>query len=127
MDELTTADLLLIAEAVLDIDAERLAYVVDLGSAESALAAPFAGFGDTEFYPDPAVKAAILCSRLVRNHPLPDGNKRVAYMAMRELLARNGYQWMRPEVDETAAMIERLAARDISEEEFAAWVAEHIA
>lgn len=126
MDGLTIADFLLIAEATLGIDTERLSYAVDLGAAESALAAPFAGFGDTEFYPDPATKAAILCSRIVRNHPLPDGNKRVAYLAMRELLARNGIDWRRPEVEETADMIERLAARDISEEAFAEWVARGI-
>jgi death-on-curing protein len=123
MDGLTVGDFLLIAEAVLEVDAKRLSYAADLGAAESALAAPFAGFGDTEFYPDPATKAAILCSRIVRNHPLPDGNKRVAYLAMREFLARNGIDWRRPEVEETAEMIERLAARDISEEAFAEWVA----
>jgi death on curing protein len=127
MDALTIADFLLIAEAVLGIDAQRLSYAADLSAADSALSAPFAGFGDTEFYPDPAVKAAILCSRLVRNHPLPDGNKRVAYLAMRELLARNGIAWMRPDEDDTVDKIERLAAREISEEEFAAWVAEHVA
>src|SRR5438093_6708012 len=27
-------------------------------------------------------KAAVLCVRLARNHPLPDGNKRLAYLAM---------------------------------------------
>jgi death on curing protein len=127
LDELTVADFLLIAEAVLDIDAERLAHVADLGAADSALAAPFAGWGDADLYPDPSVKAAVLCSRLVRNHPLPDGNKRVAYLAMRELLARNGYEWIRPDDDETAEMVERLAASDVSEEDFAAWVAEHVA
>jgi death on curing protein len=84
VDRLTNGDLLLIAEAALDTDAERLMRVIDVPSAESALAAPFAGFGELDFYPDPAVKAAILCSRLVRNHPFPDGNKRVAYLAMRE-------------------------------------------
>jgi prophage maintenance system killer protein len=62
-----------------------------------------------------------------RNHPLPDGNKRVAYLAMRELLARSGYEWIRPDDDETAEMVERLAASDVSEEDFAAWVAEHVA
>lgn len=126
MEALTAGDFLLIAEAVLGIDAQRLSYAADLGAAESALAAPFAGFGDTEFYPNPATKAAILCSRIVRNHPLPDGNKRVAYLAMREFLARNGIDWRRPEVEKTAEMIERLAARDISEEDFAEWVAEGI-
>jgi death on curing protein len=127
LEGLTLADFLLIAEAVLDIDAERLAHAADLGRVESALAAPFAGWGDTDFYPGTAAKAAVLCSRLMRNHPLPDGNKRVAYLAMRELLARNGYEWVRPDDGETAEMIERLAASDVSEEEFAAWVAEHVA
>jgi death on curing protein len=124
---MTIADFLLIAEAVLDIDADRLAKVADLGSADSALAAPFAGWGDTDLYPDPSAKAAVLCSRLVRNHPLPDGNKRVAYLAMREFLARNGYEWIRPDDEETAEMIERLAGSDVSEEAFGAWVAEHVA
>ena len=127
MDGLTIADFLLIAEAALDIDAERLAHVADLGAADSALAAPFAGWSDADLYPEPSVKAAVLCSRLVRNHPLPDGNKRVAYLAMREFLARNGYEWIRPDDDETAEMVERLAASDISEEVFAAWVADHVA
>jgi death on curing protein len=125
VDRLTIGDLLLIAEAALDTDAERLMRVIDVPSAESALAAPFAGFGELDFYPDPAVKAAILCSRLVRNHPFPDGNKRVAYLAMRELLGRNGHAWIRPTDDEAARMIERVAARDLTEEDFAAWVADH--
>jgi death on curing protein len=125
--DLTIADFLLIAEAVLDIDAERIAHVTDLGAAESALAAPFAGWADAQLYTEPGVKAAVLCSRIVRNHPLPDGNKRVAYLAMRELLARNGHEWIRPDDDEAAEMVERLAARDISEEEFAAWATEHVA
>jgi death on curing protein len=125
-DGLTVADFLLIAEAVLGVDANRLARATDLGAAESALAAPFAGFGDVEFYPDPAVKAGILCSRILRNHPLIDGNKRVAYLAMREFLARNSHQWIRPDEDDAVEMIERLAAGEISEEDFAAWVAEHL-
>ena len=128
IEELSVADFLLIAEAVLGIDAERVARSADLGLAASALAAPFAGFSETEFYPEPAAKAAILASRILRNHPLPDGNKRVALIAMRELLARNGHSWIRPARDEeTAEMIERLASREVSEEDFAAWVEAHIA
>src|SRR5438093_10892027 len=47
---------------------------------------PQASFGGEEFYAGIATKAAVLCSRLVRNHPLPDGNKRAGYLAMREFL-----------------------------------------
>lgn len=43
--------------------------------ADSALHAPAAGFGDTEFYPEFIDRAAVLTVRLAKNHPLPDGNK----------------------------------------------------
>ena len=75
---LDLADYLLIAEAVLGVRAESIARWPGIGLAESALHAPAAGFGGVEFYPDMIDKAAVLCVRLARNHPLPDGNKRVA-------------------------------------------------
>jgi death on curing protein len=71
-----------IAERVLEVDADRLKNVTKIGSAESALAAPFASFGGHDFYNDPVQRAAILASRIMRNHPLPDGNKRVALILM---------------------------------------------
>lgn len=126
MDRLSIEDLLLIAEAVLDVPAEKLARAARLGAAASALAAPFAAVGDhgPERYPALADKAAILCSRLVRNHPLPDGNKRVALLAMLELVARNHGVWLPPAggQDEIARTIERLATRELSEARFVRWV-----
>jgi hypothetical protein len=42
---------------------------------------------------------------------------------MREMLDRRGIPWPRPgDVDEIAGTIEALAAREISEREFVAWV-----
>lgn len=121
---LELADFLLIAEAVLDVPAEQLARVVLIPSAESALAAPFATFGGIDFYPDPVERAAICCSRILRNHPFPDGNKRVGYECMREMLERHGIPWPRPREDavEIATMVERLAGRGVTEPEFVAWV-----
>lgn len=123
---LDAADYLLIAEAILEIDADRLKRTANLALVESALAAPFAGFGHHELHPEAATKTAILCSRLVRNHPLPDGNKRIAYICMREFVARNDLHWHRPPDDEAAEMVERLASREISEQEFVAWTVRHI-
>jgi death on curing protein len=80
------------------------------------------GFGDVEFYPDVIDKAAVLCVRLARNHPLPDGNKRVAYLALVEFLARNEIEWAPPSVEETVATIEGVAAGRISERELADWI-----
>jgi death-on-curing protein len=75
------------------------------------------GFGGVEFYPDVVDKAAVLCVRLARNHPLPDGNKRVAYLALLEFLARNGIDWVPASADETVETIEQVAAGQITEQE----------
>jgi death-on-curing protein len=125
MDEkLELADFLVIAEAVLGIRAESLAHVVRVAGVESALAAPFASFGDVDFYDDPVERAAICCSRVIRNHPLPDGNKRLGYECMREMLERVDAPWPRPSEDaeEIALTIDGLAAGSISERDFVAWV-----
>ena len=121
-DYLDLADYLLIAEAVLGVDAEEIARWPGIGLAESALHAPAAGFADVELYPDVVDKAGVLCVRLARNHPLPDGNKRVAYLALLEFLARNGIEWLPPSADETVAMIQRVAAGTVSECEVADWL-----
>jgi death-on-curing protein len=126
MDRLSIEDLLLIAEAVLDISAERLARAARLGAAASALEAPFATHDGRDRYPALGDKAAILCSRLVRNHPLPDGNKRVALLAMLELVARNQGIWLPPRQDMLATAIERLATRELPEASFAAWIRGHV-
>lgn len=119
---LDLADYLLIAEEVLGVPAERIAGWPGMGLAESALSAPAMGFGGVEFYPDLLDKAAVLCVRLARNHPLPDGNKRVAYLALVEFLARNGVEWAPPSVEETVAMIEGVAAGRVPERELADWL-----
>jgi death-on-curing protein len=119
---LDLADYLLIAEEVLRVPAETIAGWPGVGLAESALNAPAMGFGGVEFYPDMVDKAAVLCVRLARNHPLPDGNKRVAYLALVEFLARNGVEWAPPSVDETVAVIEGVAAGRVTESELADWL-----
>jgi len=62
-----------VAADVLATTPEQIARFPNVGLAESALAAPRAGFGDVEVYPTILEKAAILLERLARNHPLPDG------------------------------------------------------
>ncbi len=123
-NRLEISDFLLIAEAVLRVEAERLARTVRIPAAEAALAAPFASLDGVPFYSDPAERAAICCSRIIRGNPLPDGNKRVAYECMREMLERSGVGWPRPREDaeEIAAKVEGLAARRISEPDFVRWV-----
>ena len=124
---LDLADFLLIAEAVLGNPAEELAHIAKLDLAESALTAPSATFEGLEFYPTFAEKAAVLCARLIRNHPLPDGNKRVGFLCLVEFVERNGYRWSAPEGDEprgdeTVAMIEGVASGQIDEPTLVRWI-----
>lgn len=108
-----------------------MAASVKIGVAESALGAPATGFGDHEQYPDLVMKAAVLTSRLVRNHPLPDGNKRPARVAGIEFLLRNGYEReavspLFRDPEENDRIIRALASREISEEQFADWLRERL-
>jgi death-on-curing protein len=124
---LDLADYLLIAEAVLGVDAEALVHLAAVDLAESALVAPAASFGDVEFYPDFATKAAVLCWRLAKNHPLPDGNKRVAFLSTVEFIERNGFVWEPPPggdggVTETVQTIEATAAGKMEEAALADWI-----
>ncbi len=127
---LDLADFLVIAEAVLGIDPDTLIKTTRLDLAESALHAPAAAFGGVEFYPALEHKAAVLCARLARNHPLVDGNKRVALICMREFLARNGAAWHPPpddpEGNQTVAVMELIAAGEMTEETLAGWIAERL-
>ena len=66
--------------------------VRDLGGLESALARPQAAFGDTEFYPDIFVKAAVLMDGMTRNHAFIDGNKRISISTAVLFLQVNGYR-----------------------------------
>jgi death on curing protein len=123
MNPLEIEDFLSIAEAVLGVRAEALRHATKTGLAESALAAPFASHAGVRAYPDVKRKAAVLCSHLVRNHPLPDGNKRVAYLCMIELIRRNGLEWAPVAgAEERGDVIEALAAGQLSERDFARWV-----
>ena len=130
---LELADFLLIAEAVLEIPAKKIAEDSSLHLADSALHAPLAGFGGIEAYPDFATKAAVLCAHLVKNHPLKDGNAPVALIATIEFCQRNGHPWSPPAGDEdgeeTAARITALAAEPLTVamvEDLAAWIAERM-
>lgn len=68
--------------------------------------------------------AAAYVMALVRNHPFVDGNKRAAFMACYIFLELNGHRLCAPEPDAAAAVI-ALAAGDLSEAEFTAWLNQH--
>ena len=115
-------DYLAAAAVVLGTSAGRLERLPRLSLAESALAAPFAGFGGQEAYPSLEEKAALLLEHLVGNHPLPDGNKRVAFLVTVDFLELNGRPWLEPDFEVDGPTVERVAIGEVSLEEITAWV-----
>ena len=91
----------------------------DEGLLESALARPLnlAGYGQ----PDTAAFAALYAIAIARNHPFLDGNKRVAYVALETFLALSGLRLAVSDAD-AVIMTLRLAAGDVTDEAFTAWV-----
>lgn len=101
--------------------------VANLDLADSALHAPSAGFGDTDLYPDFVDKAAVLIVRLAKNHPLPDGNKRAAWVSLRVFVDLNGWTWSpKPDVDDAEQAVLAIAAGEWDEATTAAWLRDRL-
>lgn len=127
IEYLDLADYVAIAAAVTGLDVATLMKVTSLDLADSALHASAAGFGDTDFYPDFIDKAAVLIVRLARNHPLPDGNKRAAWVALRLFVDINTWHWdPKPTVDDAEAAVLAIAAGEWDEASAADWLRGHL-
>lgn len=96
----------------------------DEGLLDSALARPLnlVAYGQ----PDAAALAAAYGVGLAKNHPFVDGNKRAAFLAVGLFLALNGNRLTASQAAATVAVFQ-LAAGELSEEAFAAWLREHTA
>ncbi|MFM8310741.1 MAG: type II toxin-antitoxin system death-on-curing family toxin [Ilumatobacteraceae bacterium] len=125
MRYLGLAEAFVIAEAVTGLDAHDLVHVSRSDLLDSALHAPQAGFGDTDFYPSLIEKAAVLCVRIAKNHPLPDGNKRLAWMAMVVFLEINDSILEVGEDDAVETMLS-VAAGETDEATLTAWLSRRL-
>jgi death-on-curing protein len=95
----------------------------DLNLLQSALARPehVAAYGAA----DVAALAAAYGYGISRNHPLIDGNKRTAFVAVELFLALNGHALDAPDSDCVLTML-AVAAGELSEADFAAWLRLHL-
>lgn len=92
--------------------------VRDVGLLDSATARPRSHVFGTEAYPSLPLKAAALLHSLARNHPLVDGNKRLAWLAAVVFLDINGHA---PDLDDDSAfdLVMEVAAGTADVEEIA--------
>jgi len=124
---LDLVDYVAIAAGVTGLGAETVVHVAKLDLAESALHAPAAGFGDVEFYPDFVAKAAVLLVHLAKNHPLPDGNKRAAWVALRMFVDINGWSWSSPRsVDDAERAVIAVTSSEWGHDELGEWLRNRI-
>lgn len=95
----------------------------DAGLLESALARAqnLAAYGD----PDVAALAAAYGFGIARNHPFVDGNKRAALIATELFLVLNGHELVAGDADCVLTIL-ALAAGELEEAEFAAWLRQHL-
>ena len=104
MRYLNLAEALVIAEAVTGLDTTTLSRSPGIDLLDSALHSPMASFGGQELYPDFVDKAAVLAVRIAKNHPLLDGNKRLAWSCLVMLVVLNGHQLEVPPDDAVSTM-----------------------
>jgi death on curing protein len=97
--------------------------VRNLALLDSALARPVNRWNYGE--DDPAALAAAYAFVIARNHPFVDGNKRTSWVLARLFLAINKHTLAFDKENARRTMI-ALAAGELSEEELADWLREHL-
>jgi death on curing protein len=107
---LSLDDLLRIAGAAVESEV----IVRDAGLLESALARPQATVFGADAYPTLHLKAAALLHSLARNHPLVDGNKRLAWAATAVFLGINGHRVFADQ-DEVVDLVLAVAAGSLDD------------
>lgn len=121
MRYISLAEALIVAESVTALDIVTLTRSSRLNPLDSALHAPQASFDGIELYPDFVDKVAVLAVRIVKNHPLLDGNKRLSWGCLNMFVELNGGQ-LHAEVDDAVAAMFSVASGEIDEIEFSTWL-----
>ncbi|SKA30248.1 death on curing protein [Enhydrobacter aerosaccus] len=96
----------------------------DRGLLQSALSRPQQHLAYAR--PDIVEMAALYTAAIVRNHPFVDGNKRTAFVVGILFLEVNGYRFTASE-ELAAQAVLALAADQLSEEGYTAFLREHVA
>ena len=94
--------------------------VRDWGLLESAVYRPQSTVFGTEAYPDVHAKAAALLHSLTRNHPLLDGNKRLAWLSTRLFYVRNELDLHAPSAAEGDEFVRAVAGGQVEMEDLPA-------
>lgn len=86
------------------------------GKIEGCLKAPFATFDSKDLYKTVYDKAAILVYLLIKNHPLQNGNKRMAYITLCAFLYKNKIDFTISD-DELYNFTKKIASSDANDKD----------
>ncbi len=114
-------------EQVLDDCAVMGLKVRDPGLLDSALHRPRSAFGGTEVYASVPLKAAALLHSLIRNHPLVDGNKRLAWLVTVVFLDLNGWRSALSNVEAAELVLRLVVDHDVALDQIEAGLDELLA
>ncbi|HYD87886.1 MAG TPA: type II toxin-antitoxin system death-on-curing family toxin [Vitreimonas sp.] len=95
----------------------------DFGLLDSALARPRNAWSYGQ--DDLVALAALYAAGIMRNHPFVDGNKRTGFLAAYSFLYVNGLEIVASEAEVIVQCVS-LAAGEIDDAEFAAWLHENV-
>jgi prophage maintenance system killer protein len=92
--------------------------LISAALADSDRTLPAAAFGGTEFDPDVVEKTAVPIVRHDKNHPLPDGNNRAAWVSLRMFIEISRWPWTRmPDANQAERAVLAIAAGEWNEQE----------
>lgn len=95
--------------------------VRDRGLLDSSIKRAYQTFDGRELYPEPVDKAASTFESLIQNHPFVDGNKRIAYVAMRMILLESGMDIKATQADKYNFVV-RAAQGELTIEMIKEWI-----
>lgn len=97
--------------------------VRDMGALESSLSRPYAEFEGVPFYPSVHDQAAAIMESVNRNHPLLDGNKRLAWILVRVVYRSHDMAPLRlPPPAEVDAFVRAVASGRVPFGEIVGWL-----
>lgn len=109
-------------------DADAAARVPKSGCVEGAIGTAVQGalYYQDRAEPDPLHVAAFLLRSLAQNHCYQDGNKRIAWLAMLDVLWVHASLAIDADQEEAAAVVNQVATRQCSIEDLIVWLADHL-
>lgn len=126
MNYLSAEELIVIHEMLLaEFGGIRGITEAGFGRLEAAASVPQQSMFGVDLYTDLPSKAGALAHAIIRNHPFSDGNKRVAVVALVEMLARNGA--VLTATNDEVYTLALTAANALDRPSVAVWVSEHMA